>query len=121
MGRLTRRRRRIVALIALCALLFQQLAMAAYACPMDQMRAQAAPMKCHPAGAADAARCQEHCHPLTASTGHAAPPAIPAALLPPLDWPRVAALGADDACARHAPPPRGADPPPDIRFCRLLI
>ena len=121
MGRLTRRRRRLVALIALCALLFQQLAMAAYACPMEEARAQVAPMKCHPDASPDAARCHEHCHPLTASTDHASAPAGPAAVLPPLDWSRVATLGADDACARRAPPPRGADPPPDIRFCRLLI
>ena len=121
MRSLTRRRRRLVALIALLALLFQQVAMAAYACPMEQGPARAAPMKCHPDRAADAARCQEHCHPLTASTDHAPAPAVAAAELPPLDWNRVDALGFDRACAWPSTPPRGADPPPDIRFCRFLI
>ena len=121
MRRLTRRRRRIVALLALLALLFQQVAMAAYACPMEETSAPAASAPCHAPRSADAARCHEHCHPLTAASDHAPAPLATSALPSSPDWDRVLALVPDRALAAPRIFARGADPPLDVRFCSFQI
>ena len=62
----------LIALFALCGMLFQQLAVAAYVCDLEFASARSAihdedPLPpCHE-GAKDKARCHAHCHP-TAST-----------------------------------------------------
>lgn len=88
------RHRRLLALFALLGLLFQQLAMATYVCPIERdMSATAASTlpPCHQSGTADRARCHSHCHPQIANSDHPPQPSVPAAMLPPTTWLRAAA------------------------------
>ena len=123
--RFARRTRLRIALLALCALLLQQLALAAYACPLPSsvapMTAMAAMPGCAgmPATSAHGAQlCAQHCAQQAPAPQDARLPAVPALALPP--QPPVLALA--------APAPRfgdrataglGASPPP--RSCVLLI
>ncbi|HZX91447.1 MAG TPA: hypothetical protein VFE67_12450 [Rudaea sp.] len=121
-----RRHRRWIALIALFGLLFQQLAMAAYACPVDgngvtgSVAAQMPP--CHATGTADKSRCHQHCHPLAQTSDHAATPALPPALLPPTRWLRepVALVGGRDFTERNLQA-RSNAPPLTIQHCTFQI
>jgi hypothetical protein len=122
-----RRHRRWIALIALAALLFQQLAMAAYVCPIDQKSSTSATASdlppCHSQGAKDAVRCHEHCYPQPPSSDHAPTPTVPAAVLPATTWWRAAAwqpvaIGTDvprDILAR------ATDPPLTVQHCTFQI
>jgi hypothetical protein len=89
-----RRHRPWIALVALFGLLFQQLALAAFSCPLDRdataAAAAASNPPCHQPNTTDKARCHEHCHPLTSSSDHSSPPTVPAAILPPTTWDRTA-------------------------------
>ncbi len=83
-----RRHRRWIALIALLGLLFQQLAMAAYVCPLESgdggnITASSDIPPCHTSD--DQARCHQHCHPLQLSLDHPSNPTV-AALLPATTW-----------------------------------
>lgn len=123
-----RRHRQWVALIALIGLLFQQLAMASYACPVDtgDMAAAVASQMppCHSPDTADKSRCHQHCHPLAQTSDHGSAPTVPPALLPPTTWLRAAAfIAADrnaesDACSIDA---RSTAPPLTIRYCTFQI
>jgi len=122
------RHRRWIALIALLGLLFQQLAMAAYACPVDGAgtasvsEAQLPP--CHAPGTADKARCHQHCHPLAQTSDHATAPTIPPALLPPTTWLRAAAFIATDRTTvsnARGIDARGTAPPLTIQHCTFQI
>ncbi|MBS0513946.1 MAG: hypothetical protein JSS16_00515 [Proteobacteria bacterium] len=91
------RHRRWIALIALLGLLFQQVAMATYVCPIEAREAAAMAASsdmshCTEPGMADLARCQQHCHPLAQSSDHGTAPTVPPALLPRTTWLRAAAL-----------------------------
>jgi hypothetical protein len=119
------RHRHWIALIALLGLLFQQLAMASYACPLDsggtdQVTSQTPP--CHSPGAADKSRCHQHCHPLAQSSDHAAVPAVPPALLPPTTWLRhsVAAVGRATIASRNVATHHSA-PPLTVQLCTFQI
>jgi len=119
------RRRRWIALIALLALLFQQLAMAAYACPLDggstdQVVSQEPP--CHSPAATDKSRCHQHCHPLAQTSDHASAPTVPPALLPPTTWLRHSAAVVDRAAiiACHVDAHRTA-PPLNVQHCTFQI
>ena len=124
------RHRRWIALIALLGLLFQQLAMATYVCPVDGRTAATVSASsdeqppCHQAQATDKARCHAHCHPMTPSADHAATPTVPAAILPPTTWLRAAAwqprMCADLAVA-HEVAARAAAPPLTVRHCTFQI
>jgi len=121
------RHRRWIALIALLGLLFQQVAMAAYICPLNfsesQVVAEMNMPGCEQAVTTDKALCQSHCHPQAASSDHGVEPTVPAAILPPTTWVRAAAwqplsFNADIACEVTA---RAAAPPRTIRFCSFQI
>jgi hypothetical protein len=121
------RRHRWIALVALFGLLFQQLAMASYACPLERnARAAAAAVSnppCHQPGTADKARCHEHCHPLTSSSDHSPPPTVPPAILPPTTWERTASRQNDDRwhdVAREIVA-RATAPPLNIQHCTFQI
>lgn len=123
---LHRRRHRWLAFVAIFGLLFQQLAMAGYACPLerDARATTAAQMNppCHESGATDKARCHEHCHPLTTSSDHSSPPTVPPAILPPTTWQRaIARKGSSDAAPCHEVAARAAAPPITIRDCTFQI
>lgn len=117
------RHRRLTVWLAVFALLFQQVAMAAYVCAKEAAPADssvAAP-ECHEAVATDLARCHEHCNPTNAVAEHAAPLTVPAVLIGAADLPvpRPASSSCD---FRHAPRhPWATAPPLNLRFCSLQI
>jgi hypothetical protein len=109
------------------SLLFQQVAMAAYACPLEQMppRMEAMPEHCAGMGMQQArdnpALCAKHCAPDLSTAADHAPLTVPASLLPPTGLlPVLQAQGRHDA-ARAVVPIAQSDPPARLRFCSLLI
>ena len=120
------RHRRWIALIALLGLLFQQFAMATYACPLDGVGNGAAAAAsqlppCHAAHAQDKARCQAHCYPQVQSPDHASPLTVPA-MLPATTWLRIP----DAPCRQHhlaerAFAARATAPPLTIQHCTFQI
>ncbi|TLY49877.1 MAG: hypothetical protein E6K53_12310 [Gammaproteobacteria bacterium] len=123
-----RRHRRWIALIALLGLLFQQLAMAVYVCPIesDGRASVAGTPAMAPCGSPDISnkiQCEQHCHPLAQTSDHATPPTVPAALLPATTWLREASviridLPASLACEVDA---HAAAPPLIIQHCTFQI
>ena len=128
-----RRHHRWIALIALLGLLFQQLAMASYICPMENGVATATAglvptahsaqmLPCHAPNAPDKARCAQHCSPITSSADHHAPLTVPLAFLPATTWLREFLLinsGRSDQLAlldAHA-----SAPPLTIQHCSFQI
>lgn len=122
-----RRTRLRIALLALCALLFQQLALAAYACPLPSAVAPMTAMTAMPGcagmpttGAHGAQLCAQHCAQQTPAPQDARSPTVPALALPP--QPPVLALVVPPPAVRFDPGAvrdRAAAPPP--RSCVLLI
>ena len=124
---LRHRRYRWLALVAIFGLLFQQLAMAAYVCPLERdatagMDAAANP-PCHQAGTTDKARCHQHCHPQTTSPDHSPPLTVPPAILPPTTWQRaMARQDQGDRVAFHREITAWATAPPiTVRHCTFQI
>jgi hypothetical protein len=125
---LRRRHRRWIALIALFGLLFQQLAMAAYVCPLERdgvasVAATSAMPPCRSPDTTDKARCQQHCHPVAQTSDHATPPTVPAALLSATTWSREARtiridLPESIACEVDA---HATAPPLTIQHCTFQI
>lgn len=123
-----RRLRRWIALIALFGLLFQQLAMATYACPLEQdgaatISAASTMTPCQSPDTTDKTRCQQHCHPLAQTSDHATPPTVPAAVLPATTWWRDAStiridLPESIACEIDA---HETAPPLTIQHCTFQI
>lgn len=125
--RVSGRHRFRIALAVILCLLFQQVAMAAYACPLTRMPPKAAAMaeKCAGMGMEQVkkspALCEKHCAPdLTVLVDHAAPN-VPMLALPPVIFELApvqsvarASLVSDIAVDR-------SDPPPRLRYCSLLI
>ena len=122
-----RRHRRWIALFALIGLLFQQFAMAAYACPREIAAATAqlttAVPPCHTPDTADQARCHEHCHPTTASADHTPALSVPPALLPATTWSRALARAVtlDPASPEYPLRARAQPPPLSIQHCTFQI
>lgn len=122
-----RRTRLRIALLALCALLFQQVALAAHACPLPSAIAATATMTAMPGcagmpatGAHGARLCARHCAQQTPAPQDVRSPTVPALALPP--QPPVLAFVTPPAAARFDPGAardRAAAPPP--RSCVLLI
>lgn len=121
------RHRRWIALVALLGLLFQQVAMAAYVCPMETQKgvvAMASDMaSCEQPAATDPTRCHEHCQPLTQSSDHGPALTVPPALLPPTTWLRAASWVQerwhDDVI--HGVVARATAPPLTIQHCTFQI
>ena len=123
---LRRRHRRWIAIIALLGLLFQQFAMAAYVCPLDQATAMtsadARTPPCHSSTATDKARCHQHCHPLVQTVDHAPLLSIPPAALPATTWLRhVRTADPRPAYAAFAIDARAAAPPLSVQYCTFQI
>ena len=76
-----------MAFVAVIGLLFQQLAMAAYLCPLEaqsvsasMLNGSAQTLPCHRGVDVDKARCHEHCHPTVPAADHVSALAVPALL-----------------------------------------
>ncbi|MDE1959447.1 MAG: hypothetical protein KGI40_10250 [Xanthomonadaceae bacterium] len=126
----TRRTRLRLALLALCALLFQQMALAAYACPLPASATAMAPMTamasmpgCAGMPQMDAhgtQLCAQHCAQQAPAPQDARLPAVPALALPP--QPPVLVVAASLQSPRfddRAAADLDGSPPP--RSCVLLI
>lgn len=127
MGLNSRHRLRVVLTIILC-LLFQQVAMAAYACALPAMPVDPAVMieDCSAMGMERAqvspALCAKHCTPDAAVVLDHATPSVPPLALPAaiaLLWP-AASADPRPVCAPRVAIDR-SDPPPRLRYCSLLI
>ena len=120
------RRRNRVSWLVLFALLFQQLAMSAYACTLTKLApAPVAAMANCPDLSMPASHfsplCDKHCHP-----DHATASPLPLLTVPPLGLPPPSF----DLVSNARPvidrryigvPIRRSDPPPLLRFCSLQI
>jgi hypothetical protein len=123
---LTRSLRRMAAWSALLALLFAQVCLAAYACPLVlpvEASATAMPAGCDgEAPPQPDALCEAHCQGTSASVSAAQPPAVAILDTAPLI---VVASDVVAATSRRAPTDdvvaTAAAPPATIRFCRFLI
>lgn len=119
------RHRRLIALLGLLGMLFQQIALAVYVCPIEQQGifiSASTSSPCHEQGG-DSARCHTHCHSQLAPPDH--PPAltVPAAVLPPTTWLRAASRQADSFRneLRYEVAARATAPPLTIQHCTFQI
>ena len=126
MNRRVRQRFKVALAMVFC-LLFQQAALAAYLCPLQQMPAETSAMAQHCAemGMAQAqdnpALCQKHCAPDVLVPADHAPPVVPALALAPLMHALVLAQPISHVTVQAEVPHAPSDPPPRLRFCSLLI
>ncbi|MFZ0870530.1 MAG: hypothetical protein WAM90_07355 [Rhodanobacter sp.] len=132
---ISRRRRVLWTGIVLFCLLFQQLAMAAYACTLPTaatnvvmtgdcaatgMSSKAKPPTPHHQSTDP--RCTEHCSGNTASAHDANLPTVPPLLLASASPTLLGTLAqASDQVALPNTALHRPDPPPTLRFCSLLI
>lgn len=117
------RRRRWIALVALLGLLYQQLAMAAYVCPMEVGSRPTVEAPCHQPDTTDKVRCETHCHPVTTSPDRAPAPTVPPALLPATTWWRapIEAVWRHAWLVRFDVPVCAASPPLTVQYCTFQI
>jgi hypothetical protein len=126
MNRHVRQRFKVLLVTVFC-LLFQQAALAAYLCPLEQIPAEASAMAEHCAemGMAQTqdnpALCQKHCAPDVLVTADHASPNVPALALAPLMHALVLAQPISRVTVQAEVPHAPSDPPPRLRFCSLLI
>lgn len=120
-----RRRPRWLALLALIALLFQQVALASHFCAPDDVPppASLAEAHCHAAEPAAAAlTCAQHCSQLVPAPEQPTTPTVPL-MLPVTTW--LLPLALDGALATAAPAAdihaRATAPPLNIRDCSWQI
>jgi hypothetical protein len=128
MHRATHRRIRL-AFVAIVCLLFQQVAVAAYACPLPlapapvetpAMAGDCAGMSMPPA-ATPSPLCAKHCSPdVPAPADHAAL-SVPALALPAQSFEIVLATHSARVVPLDETGFARSDPPPRLRFCSLLI
>lgn len=113
--------------MAIMSLLFQQAALAAYLCPIEQAPSQVTAVAEHCAGMdmtqarTNPGLCDKHCHPDHQLPSDSAKLAVPPLALPAKPFEPVLAqaghgprLPVEVAIAR-------SDPPPRLRYCSLLI
>lgn len=126
MIRHVRHRMRIAILVIVC-LLFQQTALAAYLCPMEQMPSETAAMTAHCADMGMAqkqdnpALCEKHCSPDVTVSADAAKLSVPPLALPPLVLAPVYVPPVSQVAVQSEAPIARSDPPPRLRYCSLLI
>ena len=132
---ISRRRRVLWTGIVLFCLLFQQLAMAAYACTLPSAPTGVVMTgDCAGVGMSSTAktpgshytntdlRCAEHCSGNTVSAHDASLPTVPPLLLPSVSPMLLGTLAqAPDQVALPDMALHRPDPPPTLRFCSLLI
>ncbi|MBS0576427.1 MAG: hypothetical protein JSS45_08400 [Proteobacteria bacterium] len=123
--RLRARRRFRIAVLAIMCLLFQQFALAAYACALDRMPPDPSAMAstCASMGMQhdNPVLCAKHCAPDVSVAAHMASPSVPPLALPPMDFGLVAIAPAAGGGVPETVPLDRSDPPPRLRYCSLLI
>lgn len=126
MTRRIRKRLRIACVVIFC-LLFEQLALASYLCPTEQMPAEMAAMAEHcaemgmPKAQDNPILCAKHCNPDQGVATDSAKLSVPALAITPLAYPLVLAEPISHVAVQSEVFVAGADPPPRLRFCSLLI
>lgn len=126
MTRRTRQRLRTALAVIFC-LLFQQVALAAYACPTGQMPQATTDMvgDCAEMGMQQArdnpALCAKHCAPDLSTAADHAKLSVPALMLPPPMFAPVLVTPVTHATVQAEVPIARSDPPPRLRYCSLLI
>jgi hypothetical protein len=114
-----------LALVLLLSLLFQQVAIASYACPIDRMPAEseAGMPDCASMAETDPqALCEKHCNPDDSTTPDPRVAAAPVVILPPVKFDLARSVPARHGPRTYASVPAAlSDPPPIVRFCSLLI
>jgi hypothetical protein len=120
------RHRFFVALIVIGSLLFQQVAVAAYACDPAARSSSSAPAShCeHTQKAAPAKSsplCEKHCTPDLTVLTDTASLGVPALALPPMVFTLVVHEPAATLTESDSVPLTRSDPPPRLRYCSLLI
>ena len=125
--RLRIRQRLRVALVVIACLLFQQIALAAYACPLEHMPPQMAAMAAHCAEMGmepaqdNPALCAKHCAPDHMTAAEQAKLSVPPLMLSPLAFAPVLVTPVTHVAIQAEIPIARSDPPPRLRFCSLLI
>ena len=125
---LRRRRQRLsIALVVIACLLFQQVALAAYACTKPSvppapvtMIEDCADMALEAVQEAPAL-CAKHCAPDHAVVIDPAAPPVPSLALPPLQFALVTVPAITHVALIADVPVDRSDPPPRLRYCSLLI
>ncbi len=122
---LRRRHRLRIAVTVILCLLFQQVAMAAYACTMTRMPAPVAMSEdCAEMGMEveqeSLALCAKHCAPDLSTVADHAALSVPSLALPAA-FELVLAEPASHLAINAGVPIERSDPPPRLRYCSLLI
>lgn len=127
--KLDRKKRLRVTVLTVFCLLFQQVAVAAYACAMEMSPATNV-SECHSRGddgadvddGADAADplCEKHCFPDESTQAEARSISVPALGLPPAQFLPVASP-TGERTREHCRASHGPAPPPELAYTRLLI
>lgn len=126
MTRHARQRLRIAFVAALC-LLFQQVALASYLCPVEQMPAKVTAMAEHcaensmPRTQDNPILCAKHCNPDHSVAADSVKLSVPPLALAPLVHALVLAAPVSHVAVQSEVAMAGADPPLRLRFCSLLI
>ena len=126
MTRRARHRLRI-ALMALLCMLFQQAALAAYLCPVEQVPARVSAMEGHCAQMdmaqvqTNPALCDKHCNPDHQIVTDAGSLSVPALAMPVSVFASVLAPTVSQTALHTEVPIPRSDPPPRLRYCSLLI
>ena len=125
--RLRLRHRLKISTLVLLSLLFQQAALAAYACPtvlmppaMEAMAEHCAEMGM-PRAQDNPALCAKHCAPDLATTVDHTQLSVPTLALPPTAFAPVLLRATSLVAGRSEVPLARSDPPPRLRYCSLLI
>jgi hypothetical protein len=113
-------------ILVIASLLFQQVAVAAYLCPVGQ--GAAVPAAATPCAemAMDVATdtpalCAKHCDPDHYLASDGGKLSVPPLALPPPEFAPAPARAASRLAMRTQVPVVRSDPPPRLRFCSLLI
>ena len=121
-----RTRRRYIVLLALAGLLFQQMAIAAYACTMTRLPPAPVAMADDCGSMAmekvreAPALCAKHCAPDQSVMPDSPSPGVPPLALPAMHFGLTrASIGS--FVPDEAPPALETGPPPRLRYCSLLI
>lgn len=122
-----RRRKFRIAVLATFFLLFQQITISAYACTPNEspMQPTTMPESCPDSGAPllrhSPTLCQKHCAPDASSTASLVVPSVPALALAPAAFPLVLIEPGVHQAMQFERSTDRFEPPPRLRYSRLLI